>query len=168
MIDAENIMKVECMGIDFKNPVIAASGTFGFGNEYRQYYDPSIFGGISTKGLTLEKRSGNKGRRIMETSGGVMNSIGLENPGIRTFLKEGLIEMKDIDTVIMANLGGFSLEDYQKGAMLIQQHNDEVDSFLKRTDKNTENGAMIHKRKVDIIELKSEYQGKRNSLWDRS
>lgn len=153
MTDDTNIMNVRCMGIDFKNPVIAASGTFGFGNEYNQYYDPSILGGISTKGLTLEKRSGNTGRRIMETSGGVMNSIGLENPGIRAFLKDGLAEMKDIDTVIMANLGGFSLEDYQRGAMLIQQYNDEVDSILNKADKNDADHSLIRQRKVDIIEL---------------
>lgn len=123
-------------GLDFKNPVIAASGTFGFGLEYTSYYDPSILGGISMKGVTLERRPGNTGLRIAETDGGIMNSIGLENPGIASFLEHELQETKDIDTIKIANLGGSDLESYVQGARLIEEH--------YRTGKGC---------KVDMVEL---------------
>ena len=74
--------RVNICGVDFKNPVIAASGTFGFGREFEEYFDISRLGGIASKGLTLEKRDGNKGIRIYETPSGLMNSIGLQNQGV--------------------------------------------------------------------------------------
>ncbi len=79
---------VEFCGINFKNPVISASGTVGFGRELSEYIDLSRLGGISTKGLTLEPRTGNKGRRIHETPSGLMNSIGLQNPGVQGFIDQ--------------------------------------------------------------------------------
>lgn len=81
---------VNICGIDFKNPVIAASGTFGFGREFQEYFSIEKLGGISTKGLTLEKRDGNKGVRIYETPAGLMNSIGLQNPGVNGFIEKEL------------------------------------------------------------------------------
>ncbi|WP_200773773.1 dihydroorotate dehydrogenase [Tepidimicrobium xylanilyticum] len=106
--------KVNICGIEFKNPVIAASGTFGFGREYANYFPLSKLGGICTKGLTLKKKEGNKGIRIYETTGGILNSIGLENPGINNFIKEELPFMIEQGTVIIANVGGSSIEDYVK------------------------------------------------------
>lgn len=106
--------KVNICGIEFKNPVIAASGTFGFGREYANYFPLSKLGGICTKGLTLKKKEGNKGIRIYETTGGILNSIGLENPGIDNFIKEELPFMIEQGTVIIANVGGSSIEDYVK------------------------------------------------------
>lgn len=106
--------KVNICGIEFKNPVIAASGTFGFGKEYANYFPLSKLGGICTKGLTLKKKEGNKGIRIYETTGGILNSIGLENPGIDNFIKEELPFMVEQGTVIIANVGGSSIEDYVK------------------------------------------------------
>ena len=76
---------VDICGIHFKNPVIAASGTFGFGREFGEYIELSKLGGICSKGLTLKKNLGNKGIRIYETPAGIMNSIGLQNPGIEYF-----------------------------------------------------------------------------------
>lgn len=111
--------RVNICGVDFKNPVIAASGTFGFGREFEEYFDISKLGGISSKGLTLEKREGNKGIRIYETSSGLMNSIGLQNPGVEGFIKEELPFMMGKDTVIMANLGGSTIEDYLEGIELL-------------------------------------------------
>lgn len=99
-----------------KNPVIAASGTFGFGREYQNYMDLSELGGISSKGLTWEKRKGNKGQRIYETASGMMNSIGLQNPSVLGFIKEELPFMLSLDTYILANLGGSTIEDYVRGA----------------------------------------------------
>ncbi|HAS92137.1 MAG TPA: dihydroorotate dehydrogenase, partial [Clostridiales bacterium] len=105
-------LKTEAMDLKFKNPIIAASGTFGFGEEFSQIYDLSILGGICSKGLTLTPRSGNKGIRLWETPMGLMNSIGLENPGVDKFITEELPRMKTYNTIIFANLGGHCEEDY--------------------------------------------------------
>ncbi|RXI39359.1 dihydroorotate dehydrogenase [Clostridium tetani] len=105
-------MKVNICGVEFKNPVIAASGTFGFGEEYGAFYDVSKLGGICTKGLTINPKEGNEGIRIHETRGGIINSIGLQNPGIDYFINRELKKMNKIDTNIIANVGGGSIEDY--------------------------------------------------------
>lgn len=104
--------KVSLNGVEFKNPVIAASGTFGFGREYGEYFPLSKLGGISTTGLTLHKKGGNKGIRIYETTGGLLNSIGLQNLGVDNFIKEELPFIKKQDTVILANVGGSTIEEY--------------------------------------------------------
>lgn len=109
------MISVNICGINFKNPVIAASGTFGFGEEYGQIYDVSKLGGISTKGLTINPKEGNDGVRIHETSSGIINSVGLQNPGVDAFIKEKLSGMKKLNTVVIANLGGGCMEDYIKG-----------------------------------------------------
>lgn len=112
---------VDICGIHFKNPVIAASGTFGFGKEFAEYIDLNKLGGICSKGLTLNKNLGNKGIRIYETPSGIMNSIGLQNPGIEYFVNEELPFLLDKDTVTIANLGGHSVEDYVKGASILDE-----------------------------------------------
>lgn len=114
-------LKVNICGIEFNNPVIAASGTFGFGKEFADYIDIDKLGGISSKGLTLHKNLGNKGIRIFETAAGIMNSIGLQNPGIEYFIKEELPFLETKDAVTIANLGGHSVEDYVKGASMLDK-----------------------------------------------
>jgi len=116
-------LKTEAMGLKFKNPIIAASGTFGFGEEFSQIYDLSILGGICSKGLTLTPRSGNKGIRLWETPMGLMNSIGLENPGVDKFITEELPRMKTYNTIIFANLGGHCEEDYLEGIYKLNDTN---------------------------------------------
>ncbi|MGI6702131.1 MAG: dihydroorotate dehydrogenase [Christensenellales bacterium] len=106
-------LSVEIAGVKFKNPVIAASGTFNFGREYAGYYDISLLGGISVKGLTREPREGNPPPRIAETYGGILNSVGLQNPGIEYFIKYDLEQLKRFDTVIIANIAGNTVEDYR-------------------------------------------------------
>lgn len=113
-------LNVKFGNIEFKNPLIMASGTFGFGKEYAEIYDIEKLGGISSKGLTLEKRDGNKGVRVFETPSGMMNSVGLENPGVKGFIENELQFFKDIDTVRIANLGGGTLDDYIKGVELLK------------------------------------------------
>lgn len=113
-------LKVNICGIEFNNPVIAASGTFGFGKEFADYIDINRLGGISSKGLTLNKNLGNRGVRIYETPSGIMNSIGLQNPGIEYFIKEELPFLLDKDAVTIANLGGHSVEEYVEGAKLLE------------------------------------------------
>lgn len=112
---------VEIAGVHFNNPVIAASGTFGFGQNYRSFFDVNLLGGICSKGLTLEAKSGNKGERIIEVASGDINSIGLENPGVPHFIKHELPEMLKLKPVIIANLAGSDLETYVKGAELLDK-----------------------------------------------
>ncbi|MCH3962768.1 MAG: dihydroorotate dehydrogenase [Clostridium sp.] len=110
---------MDICGVNFKNPIIAASGTFGFGEEYNKIFDVSTLGGICSKGLTLNKKEGNNGLRIFETPSGILNSVGLQNPGVKHFLKFELPEMKKFNTVVIANLGGATLEDYVEGIKLL-------------------------------------------------
>lgn len=117
------MLKVNICGVEFKNPVIAASGTFGFGREYSNFFNVSKLGGICTKGLTLFEKSGNEGVRIHETAGGLMNSIGLQNPGIDNFISNELPFMNELDTVVIANLGGGSIEEYLKGVEKLNKTN---------------------------------------------
>ncbi|MGI6151874.1 MAG: dihydroorotate dehydrogenase [Christensenellales bacterium] len=105
-------LSVSICGVNFKNPVIAASGTFGFGFEYGAFFDVSLLGGISSKGLTPQRREGNPSPRIAEAPAGMLNAVGLQNPGIDDFVKNILPEMKKLGTVIIANVAGSSVEDY--------------------------------------------------------
>lgn len=135
------MVHVNICGVDFKNPVIAASGTFGFGEEYNNFYDVSKLGGISSKGLTLNKREGNDGIRIFETRAGILNSVGLQNPGVDKFIEEELPKMKNFDTVIIANLGGGTLEDYLLGVEKL--NNSDVDMIeLNISCPNVKSGGM--------------------------
>jgi dihydroorotate dehydrogenase (NAD+) catalytic subunit len=106
-------------GVRFKNPVIAASGTFGYGREYRGLLDIASLGGICTKGLTLNPRPGNTGTRLHETPSGLMNSIGLENPGIAAFIEKELPPLRELGPVVIANLSGSTVEEYVEGAKLL-------------------------------------------------
>ena len=105
-------LAVEFAGVAFKNPVVMASGTFGFGREYNQLFPIEKLGGISSKGLTLHARSGNEGIRIWETPSGIMNSVGLENPGVEGFIQKDLDWVNSLDLVNLVNVGGHSIEDY--------------------------------------------------------
>ncbi len=95
-----------------KNPVLAASGTFGYGREYEELFDPCILGGMVVKGLSLKPRAGNPPPRIVETPCGMLNAIGLANVGVDRFLKEKLPGLSGLDTVIIANIYGHSVEEY--------------------------------------------------------
>ena len=103
---------VNIAGIKMKNPVIAASGTFGFGKEYGEYIDLNLIGGISVKGLTLKPRQGNPPPRISETASGILNSVGLQNPGIDSFIKDELPFLEKIDIAVIANIAGSTIEEF--------------------------------------------------------
>lgn len=105
-------MRVNLCGVELKNPVIAASGTFGYGMEYNEFYPVSRLGGISCKGTTLKERLGNLSPRIAETPAGMLNSVGLQNPGVEAFLSTYLPWLRQQDTVVIANLAGHSVEEY--------------------------------------------------------
>ncbi|AEF82093.1 dihydroorotate dehydrogenase [Leadbettera azotonutricia] len=112
-------LSVNIAGIKLRNPVIAASGTFGYGKEYRGLLEIAELGGICTKGLTLAPRPGNEGTRIHETPSGLLNSIGLENPGIEAFIEKELPALRELGPAVIANLSGSSIEEYAKGAALL-------------------------------------------------
>ena len=105
-------LRVNVCGVPFKNPVIAASGTFGFGKEFNEIYDISALGGISTKGLTLEPRLGNPTPRIAEGYGVILNAVGLQNPGVEEFIRDDLPFLRGKDTVVIANVAGRTIDDY--------------------------------------------------------
>lgn len=132
-------MDTTIAGVHFKNPIIMASGTFGFGREYGKLYDVSLLGGISGKGLTLHPKAGNPGIRVYETASGMLNSVGLENPGVAAFLEKECPYWETLDTARLVNLGGGTLEDYVLGAEMIQQ--------------DAEARAAQGKTAVDMIEL---------------
>jgi dihydroorotate dehydrogenase (NAD+) catalytic subunit len=114
-------LSVNIAGVKFRNPVIAASGTFGSGSEYANIFDVSLLGGICTKGLTIVPRPGNTGVRIWETPSGLLNSIGLENTGISAFLENELPFLRQLGPVVIANLSGAESGEYIKGAVLLNE-----------------------------------------------
>lgn len=140
---------VDICGINFKNPVISASGTFGFGEEYSNYYDVSKLGGICSKGLTINPKEGNAGDRIFETASGIMNSVGLQNPGVRHFVENELPKMKQFDTVCIANLGGGCEEDYIEGIKLLNETSSDIIE-LNISCPNVKHGGMAFGIKSDV------------------
>lgn len=104
-------LQVTLCGKQLKNPVIPASGTFGFGREFNEIYDISVLGGVCTKGLTLEPRAGNPVPRIAESRGVILNAVGLQNPGVERFIKEDLDWLKS-KTRVIANVAGKTVSDY--------------------------------------------------------
>ncbi len=113
-------LRVNIAGVEFKNPVITASGTFGFGQEYARIYDISRLGGISCKGTTLHERPGNPAPRIAETPSGILNSVGLQNPGVDAFIRDDLPFLKKQNTVVIANIAGSQVEDYVETVRRLQ------------------------------------------------
>ena len=105
-------LSVELAGVKLKNPIVVASGTFGFGREYGQFYDLSELGGICAKGLTLHRWEGNPPPRIAETPMGILNSVGLQNPGVDAFIAEELPELRKHDLAVIANISGNTPEEY--------------------------------------------------------
>lgn len=108
--------------LELKTPLIAASGTYGYNDEFEDFIDLNTLGAISTKGITLEKRAGNEGERIFEVEGGMINRIGLENVGIEAFLKEKLPVLKEKKIDFFLNIAGSTFEDYEKLALIAQEN----------------------------------------------
>lgn len=124
-LDSDEVpnLEVTIAGVKFQNPVIAASGTFGFGQNYRGVADVNKIGGISSKGMTLNPKAGNNGTRLVEITGGCINSIGLENPGVKAFIQNELPRMMELKPTAIANLAGSDLETYVEGAKLLDKSN---------------------------------------------
>ena len=114
-------LSVNIAGVHFNNPIIAASGTIGFGREYSEFYPLSVFGGISCKGTTLKERLGNPPPRIAETPMGMLNAVGLQNPGVEHFIKYDLPWLREQNTVVIANVAGSTREDYCKMVEILSE-----------------------------------------------
>lgn len=113
---------VELCGFTLPNPVIAASGTFGYGYEMAEWFDLNLLGGISTKGATLAPRYGNPSPRIAECTAGLLNAVGLQNPGAQAVVEEELPRLREhYNGAIIANISGFSVEEYIKTAIIFNQ-----------------------------------------------
>lgn len=146
----ENVnLSVKVAGVSFKNPIIAASGTFGFGEEYNELYNVGCLGGISSKGLTLHGKDGNEGIRVWETASGMMNSVGLQNPGVEHFIQEGIAQMRRFGNVLIANMGGHSMDDYITGASMLS--NADIDMLeLNISCPNVKSGGMAFGIKAEV------------------
>jgi len=116
-----NLLALKFLGFSLKNPILMASGTFGFGREFAKIYNIEKLGGIVSKGLTLNPRDGNQGIRVWETSSGMMNSVGLENPGIDSFIEKELPFMKSLDLLHVINVSGSNLNEYIKACERISR-----------------------------------------------
>ena len=108
----DTLLATDLCGIKMKTPILTGSGTFGFGEEFADFVDLSSIGGVVIKGTTLKPRRGNDGVRVTETPAGMLNCIGLENPGVEVFLKETLPRIRQYDMNVIVNISGSSVEDY--------------------------------------------------------
>ena len=143
-------LSVKLCGVTLKNPVIAASGTFGFGREFNELYDIGTLGGVSTKGLTNEPRLGNPVPRIAESRGVILNAVGLQNPGVEHFIKEDLDWLKSTGTCVIANVAGKTLDDYKT---ICEKLDGKVDMIeLNISCPNVKSGGMAFGIKPETVE----------------
>lgn len=126
MINSSGKLSVNFAGVEFKNPLIPASGAFGYGREYEHFYPLSVLGGISVKGTTGTKRNGNPTPRIAETASGMLNSVGLQNPGIDHFISVELPNLITKDTVVIANIAGSTADEYREIAEKLDSANVDI------------------------------------------
>ncbi|PSJ32231.1 diguanylate cyclase [Peptostreptococcus russellii] len=142
-------LRVNLCGMNLKNPIIMASGTFGFGKEYGEIYDISVLGGISSKGLTYVPKAGNDGLRVYETASGMMNSVGLENPGVQGFIDQELPSFSKLDLCRIVNLGGSCEDDYVEGAKLLDDKDFDIIE-LNISCPNVKHGGMAFGIKSEV------------------
>ncbi len=122
-------INVKVGNVELKSPLILASGTCNFGHELSEYYDLSILGGLSSKGLTIKPRQGNEGCRVAETASGMLNSVGLQNPGVDYFIDNDLDYMRSLNTGVIVNAAGHSFEDYIAMVQKLNAHKDKIDAL---------------------------------------
>ena len=143
-------LEIQLCGKKLKNPVIAASGTFGFGREFHELYDIGTLGGVSTKGLTLDYRAGNPVPRIAESRGVILNAVGLQNPGVEYFIKNDLEWLKSTGTCVIANVAGKTLEDYENICSRLDGLVDMIE--LNISCPNVKSGGMAFGIKPETVE----------------
>ena len=130
-------------GIDLKNPVIAASGTFAYGVEFERIVDLNQLGGIVVKGLSREAMDGNPPPRVWEAEAGMLNSIGLQNIGVRRFTEEKLPALRRFNTAVFANVFGYAIEDYVEVVRVLEDHEGLAGYELNVSCPNTNHGGMF-------------------------
>ena len=148
-------LQVNLCGVTLKNPVITASGTFGFGREFHELYDIGMLGGVSTKGMTLEARLGNPTPRIAESRGVILNAVGLQNPGVEHFLECDLAWLKATGTAVIANVAGKTLDDYKQICEKLDGLVDMVE--LNISCPNVKSGGMAFGIKPETVEEVTRY-----------
>ena len=135
--------KVVLSGLELDNPIIPASGTFGFGKEFKEFYDINILGSFSFKGTTLEERFGNPTPRIAQTPMGMLNAVGLQNPGVKHVVEHELPEMKKyFHKKVIANVSGFSIEEYAKTCEILDREEQVGILEVNISCPNVHNGGM--------------------------
>lgn len=143
------MLKTNLCGIELQNPVLTASGTFGFGFEFAQYIDLNRLGGICPSGVTLNPKPGNTGQRLYETAAGLMNSIGLQNDSIEVFIEKELKYLLGLKCETFVNLGGNNMEHYLEGAKLLEK-TDIKFIELNISCPNVKEGGMAFGMKCDM------------------
>jgi dihydroorotate dehydrogenase (NAD+) catalytic subunit len=144
-------LKVHIGELTLKNPVTVASGTFGYGREYQSFYDPSLLGAIFLKSVTLEERLGNPPPRLVETPAGLINSIGLQNVGLDRFLDEVLPGLEGIDTLLVANIAGDTVDEYVQLADALSDCTRLAALEVNVSCPNVEEGGMAFGTSADMV-----------------
>jgi len=135
-------LKVNIGNLELQNPVLTASGTFGYGYEFEDFLDINKLGGIIVKGTTLEPRQGNAYPRMAETAAGMLNAVGLQNKGVHVFIDEILPKIKHYQSRIIVNLAGSKVEDYTEAAAILNEVNDVPAIELNVSCPNVKTGGM--------------------------
>lgn len=135
-------LKIQLPGLNLKNPIIPASGTFGFGEEFAQFYDLNILGSIMIKATTKEEKRGNLGIRVAEVTSGMLNSIGLQNPGLEVVMKEKLPFLAKYNLPVIANIAGASIDEYVEVAKEISKVENVGALEVNISCPNVDNGGM--------------------------
>src|SRR5689334_17136549 len=138
----EPSLTVDLCGIPLKTPVIAASGSFGYGVEFEKLVDLNALGGFVVKGLSREPIEGNAAPRIYETEAGMLNSVGLQNIGVRAFVREKLPALARLETAVFANIFGYETEDYVEVARVLNDHEGLAGYELNVSCPNTKHGGI--------------------------
>ncbi len=138
-----SLLNVSVGSVDLKSPLILASGTCNFGRELSEYYDLSILGGLSSKGLTIKPRAGNPGVRVAECEAGMLNCVGLQNPGVDYFIENDLDYMAGLDTGLIVNVAGHSHDDYTAMVRKLDPYKDKIDALeINLSCPNVKSGCM--------------------------
>ncbi|MDD6762226.1 MAG: dihydroorotate dehydrogenase [Clostridiales bacterium] len=145
-------LEIDYCGVKFRNPIVTASGTFGFGYEYDEYAPLSEYGGFAAKGLTRQPRGGNPAPRIIETPAGILNSVGLQNPGVEVFSEYIMPDLAEkFDTNVIANMSGNTIEEYAEMAEILSE-TDAAIIEMNISCPNVKHGGMAFGTNAAVVE----------------
>lgn len=147
----ESRLNTTICGINLKNPVLAASGTFGYGLEFSSIVKLGELGGFVTKGLSVEPIAGNPAPRLWEATGGMINSVGLQNVGVREFVGAKLPKLRAFDVPVFANVFGYCTDDYREAIRMLEDHDGLAGYELNVSCPNTKHGGMFFSSDVKLL-----------------